>query len=263
MTANRFLLFVYNSRMSERHAKVAVVAIMSGLISIILVFVALGVLQSGIGLQSQIYCFTIAWNDDPVATTASAAILFCILQPMVLLPIAYLRITLLYIRKKKIINDQGTSANVNVRNQHSLQVMSKEEWLLIRKAIAISSSYILSWSPFCLKLGYELVFKKEASLQFNFIAACFAGAEPFINAILLITMDARIRREFLDFLAWMRIPSALLGIRRQSYPNLRMVVLSSGAGNDHRGPQVVHLSPNKGMKTEIQGVVNELGTVLM
>lgn len=260
MTANRYLLFVYNTRMSEKQAIWAVAAIMSGLISVILVFVALGVLHSGIGLQSQIYCFTVAWNDDPVAITASAAILFFILQPMILLPIAYLRITLLYIRKKMITKDQTSAVDVRIlSNQHSLQVMSKEEWLLIRKAIAISSAYIISWLPFCLKLAFELVVKKEASLEFNFIAACFAGAEPIINAILLIYMDARIRREFLEFLAWMGIPYTLGSRKPPSAENLRMVVLLP---NNHHEQHVLHLSPNKGTKTEIRGA-NELGTVLI
>jgi hypothetical protein len=71
---------------------------------------------------------------------------------------------------------------------------------LLTRAIMLTASFFLCWTPYMLKMITELVTKKPTSALFDGIAATAAMGSSCMNSVLLITLDARIRRRVLSFI---------------------------------------------------------------
>jgi hypothetical protein len=77
--------------------------------------------------------------------------------------------------------------------------VSQNQRVLLTRAIVMTASFFLFWTPYMLKMISEMVMKRPASALFDGIAATGALGSSCMNSILLISFDGRIRKRILRF----------------------------------------------------------------
>lgn len=240
LTAYRFLIIIYRFHMSEKVAIISIGCIWAVLAVVIAIFVGSGALQF-IGVQHGTYCFLLSNSTELVAEVGSSLVVFCLLMPAIILPIAYFMIIRVYMSRKK-----------DTKNETSL--VDSAEWKLIKLACAITASYWFTWTPFTIKLLWELITHQPVPIEYEVVASFLAVTDPLANTVVVLIYDAKIYREVIDlfglqryFFGRQQISRLLLKGREARERKLKEVKL-----------QQINVKPHI-QKTEI----HELNTIVM
>ena len=155
-------------------------------------------LQSGNG-----NCFIAFWSRDPLAMTASLAVLLVLISAFTCIIFVYTTIAWKYSEyqtKKELKRRQLRNQVDQLRGRK----LSENERRLITKAIVISATFLITWLPIVLKIIYEMSTNTKSSRFFQYAVDFFITINPILNAILLFQLDAKVRQNLLEILPFLR-----------------------------------------------------------
>lgn len=77
----------------------------------------------------------------------------------------------------------------------------KKEWLLFKKALAISGSFVFSWSFLVAIMTYSVTTGNVVSIDTDLIICAVVVLNPLLNAYILWNYDAKVRQNFRELVA--------------------------------------------------------------
>ena len=72
----------------------------------------------------------------------------------------------------------------------------RKEWLLFKKALAISGSFVFSWTFLVAIMTYSVCTGNAVSIETDFIVCAVVVLNPLLNAFILWKYDAKVRQNF-------------------------------------------------------------------
>lgn len=189
LAAYRYIVAVRSVDVRDKQANMAIAAIWFGLLFLIAVFAVYLYTSTDresagklISLQSAGYCYVAMSEPNYMNIIGSTLISLSIIGPMILQAVAYWQIVLFYLRHAK--------------NRTSKR--NAKEKKLIEKAVALTVTFSVCWIFFGIKCLYELISQKEVPFWFECISVVFACLIPFLNAVILIKYDAKVRNNIVE-----------------------------------------------------------------
>jgi hypothetical protein len=162
-------------------------------------FLFFGNTENAIALQpSRLYCYQAAWSTIPgVIASVILVIAFFIAT---LGSISYCNFSLVMLmRTAKVKHDK-----------------KRKEWLLTKRAIVISVSFMAYFTPHLIRILAEFSSKQPVSDILDTITSYIIMSSPLINGILLIQYDTRIRRNIKDMFGVDKIWTVNSGVKSPS-----------------------------------------------
>ena len=194
LAAYRYLVAVRSIDVRDRHVNMAIGAIWSGLLFFLAVFLVYYFISTDleftgrlVSLQSTGYCYFAMSNPNPMNMVGTILISLAILSPMILQAVAYWQIVSFYLR--------------NAKNRTTKRITQEKK--LIEKAVALTFS--ICWIFFGVKCLYELISQKEVPFWYECITSVFASLIPFLNAVILIKYDAKVRNNIGELLQLIKL----------------------------------------------------------
>ena len=229
--------------MSEKIAIISIGCIWAVLAVVIAIFVGAGALQL-IGVQHGTYCFLLSNSTELVAQVGSSLVVFCLLMPAIILPIAYFMIIRVYMSRKK-------------DSKIETSLVNPAEWKLIKLACAITASYWFTWTPFTIKILWELITHQPVPIEYEVLASFLAIVDPLANTVIVLIYDAKIYREVID----------LFGLERYFFGAQRIsrLLLKGREAREAREQKLKEVKLQQiNVKPHIQKTeIHELNTVVM
>jgi hypothetical protein len=212
-TVERYLQVVHSSAMSKPRAWLAVISlwmlsfILGGLPFIINTFGITYALQS-----SNLLC-VFSWWDRSLAQILINVTAFCtIISCLSAMIFCYASIFMTFRKaarsvgvKSFISQSMMSSANTKKSLVNSVQsntekdsaLMAKEVRLLI-KAVVLTLSFVIGWTPYMIKIIVEIAMEKQAPSEWEFLCQMCVLTNSIMNSLLMILLDARVKQNVLS-----------------------------------------------------------------
>ncbi|KAJ3346174.1 hypothetical protein HDU91_007123 [Kappamyces sp. JEL0680] len=211
ITLERYLSVIRQTILSRRTAIIWIASLW--IVSTIIAFLPFmtGNLSDGIALQSAMLICATTWSSrsGPVVFEILLAIVV-LLSCVLFMTFAYYCIVAQYIKTVRKLDKQSNSDIFNPSLSSSvfstksgglsgsIQLRADEKKLMI-KAIVISGSFTIMWTPYMLLIFYCLISGKDVSPLVDSICNCLGLLNSATNPILLFLLDSRIKRNVHSF----------------------------------------------------------------
>ena len=207
LTAYRYFSIIYKKQFTQQHAIGAIASIWIIIPMLVIIFVFLpGFLENTVALQpSRLYCALSWWNTDHPSSIAAVYIcLLVIFLSISFILFAYTHICIKYhqMRRSKAIHALPTT----LKNSSDLVIfvqISSKEWLLIKKALLISLSFVLAWFPYCIKIVIEVATGEPSSYSYDVYTAWIACLNTILNACILYMYDGKTRVSVIELFSFL------------------------------------------------------------
>lgn len=160
-----------------------------------------------VGLDSAKFVCTISWFDkSPLSIMAISLVLFVLFTAIIIIFFCYTAITLYFIHvyrerakyaNSNITDSEGFQLNTRSRkNSHKKQHFKydEKEKKLIFKSMALTLCFLICFGPYVFKILYEVFTSEPLEIIADFVCHFFIGFYSFVNAILLIFLDNRVKQ---------------------------------------------------------------------
>lgn len=223
MTAYRYLVILHRYQFTQFHVyiMIALCWTLPFLLSKgFLLFTDTGTL---VGLQSNLqYCFVLSESSLIANRVATGLILVFLCGTISILILAHIIIIRAYQswqKRKEMVNAVTASAA-------SKSQQSKHEIRLIKKSVAITGLFILSFIVIIFKLLYESTTQQIADPMVETVAQTMALFSPTMNAIILYAYDPKFRQNLREMILLDEWDKYFLAIREKTWEMVRSVAKS-------------------------------------
>lgn len=207
LTAYRYFSIIYKNQFNQQYAMGAIASTWIIITMLIIVFAFIpGFLENTVALQpSRLYCALSWWKTDHPSSIAAVYIcLLVIFLSISFIIFAYTHICMKYhqMRRSKAIHALPTT----LKNSSDLVIfvqISSKEWLLIKKALLISLSFVLAWFPYCIKIVIEVATGEPSSYSYDVYTAWIACLNTILNACILYMYDGKTRVSVIELFSFM------------------------------------------------------------
>ena len=186
MTAHKYLSIVYRWQLTDRH-----VFVMISLCWLIPPFILLPLLvldSSGtlFGVQANgVYCMIALHRPETLNVAATIVILTFVSSTIVMLVFGHWHIILKYRQWKR-----------GKRGKEQL----KKEKVLIKKSVAIASSFSITWSFYIFQMIYEIATHKQVPAEYDTFWVFLGVNLPVLNLVILYIYDAKFKKNIRELL---------------------------------------------------------------
>jgi hypothetical protein len=204
ITIERYRTVLLSKRVTNTQAHWMLVAIWGA--SLVIVFIPL--VSNGFGtayaLNSGLLVCTFAWPEKLPAPVFMIALgLGTLLVATGVIVFVYTMIVLAYYEIQKKLKSSLNSGGISesqVADTSSTQLPVKKERYtdqekkLIIKSAVLTGSFFFCWSPYVVKIVYEIATSKSIPPEWDIVCSMGALANSALNSYLLIFLDGRIKK---------------------------------------------------------------------
>jgi hypothetical protein len=223
-TVERYLHIIHQRSVTSREAwlMVAVVWFVSMVGSWFPLF--FGAQDKAYGLNSGLTVCVIAWWDSGAwATSSTVLALVAFLSCVFGMAYCYFRIVYTYFSYSQKVAQQRFTFQVNaistvwgrsvaqtegtiasqldsiakieeMNNHQRKEILSQQERVLLTKALILTLTFLVLWSPYFVKFWIELITRRPVPTLFDNLCNMGAATNSCVNWFLLVTLDFRVKR---------------------------------------------------------------------
>lgn len=146
-------------------------------------------LDSFLGLQATGYwCFIAMDRMDPYNTTATCLLVAGIISTILVLVICHVLLVSYYISWNRV---RAQKARIGKKKSEEKREL---EWILVKKSIAISFFFSLSWVFFTIQAGIELSSGQVSSSLLGSLVVLAGLLSPIVNVFILYLYDPKFKQ---------------------------------------------------------------------
>lgn len=183
LTIHRYLAVIHRYHLSQREVYIIMSTMWISLAIACGVVTALDKLsnRSIYALEgSKMYCFLASTTENVVALTGMIICILVVAVSMIFICYAYFRIYHYYTHAKS----RGITKSQKRENEKKL----------LKKGVAICTSFVVTWVFFLFKMILELGLKKSVPYEYDVFCDFIGVIGPFFNALIIYNYDSKSRQ---------------------------------------------------------------------
>lgn len=207
LTGFRYLSIIFKRQMTQQQAVKVLFGMWIAIPIIISIFFMFPMFMKHAYLAvqpSRLYCALEWWRTDH-NTSAIGSVSICLIvifSSIGFIIFAYTHICAKYIHWKRLkIMDALDSGFKNNTDLRIYIQMSGKEWLLIKKSLLISLSFLVVWAPYCVKILIEVLSANPSSYAFDTFTSWIACLNTLLNAWILSVYDGKTRSALVELMS--------------------------------------------------------------
>ncbi|KAJ3304988.1 hypothetical protein HDV03_002070 [Kappamyces sp. JEL0829] len=202
ITLERYLCFFYRYYLTVRMTFVWLALIWVFSSTLAFLPLMLSITSATISVQpSKLLCLFTWSSHDSVMLTISSIVLLFITTLVTLLVFAYAHIVYTY-TQLLLTASQNAAKNGEGLSQEREREQQSNETVLLRKAIAITLSFVIGWTPYLVLIVASMVQGQPVSPFFDSVCVILAMVSSVLSPFLLYYFDPRIKLSVKRLFGW-------------------------------------------------------------
>jgi hypothetical protein len=208
ITFERYLTVIHSVELTDQQTRKLIFGIWGLSHSITLIPIVSGTWNTAYSLNASFLVCTISWAEwSPAPILMESLALLTLMSCLSMMVFGYTRIVLKYLEARGKLKstkfgtttDEGTLKSANMGTSkgapttEASTVYTPEAKKLLIKTIILTLNYVFGWSPYLIKMLYEIATRNPIPYQWDIVCTMFALNNSALNSYLLMVLDPRIK----------------------------------------------------------------------
>jgi hypothetical protein len=208
ITFERYLTVIHSVELNDRQTYKLIFGIWALSHSITFIPIVSATWDTAYSLNASFLVCTISWAEwSPAPILMESLALLTLMSCLSMMVFGYTRIVLKYLEARGKLKstqfgtttDEGTKKSASVGPTQSISTTeaattySPEAKRLLMKTIILTLNYVFGWSPYLIKMLYEIATRNPIPYQWDIVCTMFALNNSALNSYLLMGLDPRIK----------------------------------------------------------------------